>query len=50
MVDTRTDAEAKRKVWDMIRDIRIAMMVTMDEEGRFRGRPVPAGTLKPPTR
>lgn len=42
MVETRTDAEAKRKVWDMIRHIEVAMMVTMDEEGRFRGRPMRA--------
>jgi general stress protein 26 len=42
MVETRSDAEAKRKVWDMIRDIEVAMMVTMDEQGRFRGRPMRA--------
>lgn len=40
MVETRTDTEAKRKVWDMIRDQRICMMVTMDDQGRFRGRPM----------
>ena len=42
MVETRTDAEAKRKVWEMVKDIGLAMMVTMDEEGRFRGRPMRA--------
>jgi general stress protein 26 len=42
MVETRTDAAAQQKVWDMIRDVEIAMMVTMDEEGRFRGRPMRA--------
>ncbi|MBK1662857.1 pyridoxamine 5'-phosphate oxidase family protein [Paracraurococcus ruber] len=42
MVETRSDAEAKRKVWEMIKDVEIAMMVTMDEEGRFRGRPMRA--------
>jgi general stress protein 26 len=42
MVETRSDAEAKRKVWEMIKDIDIAMMVTMDEQGRFRGRPMRA--------
>ena len=26
----------------MVRDIAVAMMVTMDEEGRFRGRPMRA--------
>jgi general stress protein 26 len=40
MAETRSDAEAKRKVWEMIRDIEIAMMVTMDDEGRFHGRPM----------
>lgn len=42
MVETRSDAEAKRKVWEMIKDIDIAMMVTMDDQGRFRGRPMRA--------
>lgn len=42
MVETRTDAEAQRKVWEMIKDVEVAMMVTMDEEGRFRGRPMRA--------
>ncbi|MDO9708177.1 pyridoxamine 5'-phosphate oxidase family protein [Paracraurococcus lichenis] len=42
MVETRSDAEAKRKVWEMIKDVDIAMMVTMDDEGRFRGRPMRA--------
>jgi general stress protein 26 len=42
MVETRSDAEAKRKVWEMIKDVEIATMVTMDEEGRFRGRPMRA--------
>ena len=35
-------AEAKRKVWEMIREVEVAMMVTQDEEGRFRGRPMRA--------
>jgi general stress protein 26 len=42
MVETRTDAEAKRKVWELIREVQVAMMVTQDEEGRFRGRPMRA--------
>ncbi len=42
MVETRTDAATQQKVWDMIRDVEIAMMVTMDDEGRFRGRPMRA--------
>ncbi|HYZ34400.1 MAG TPA: pyridoxamine 5'-phosphate oxidase family protein [Crenalkalicoccus sp.] len=42
MTETRSDAEAKRKVFEMIRDIEVAMVVTMDEAGRFRGRPMRA--------
>lgn len=42
MVETRTDTAAQQKVWDIIRDVEIAMMVTMDDEGRFRGRPMRA--------
>jgi general stress protein 26 len=42
MPETRSDAEAKRKVWEMIKDVDVAMMVTQDEQGRFRGRPMRA--------
>ena len=42
MPETRSDAEAKRKVWEMIKDVEIAMMVTQDGEGHFRGRPMRA--------
>jgi general stress protein 26 len=42
MVETRSDAEAKRKVWELIREVEVATMVTVDEEGRFRGRPMRA--------
>ena len=42
MPETRSDAEAKRKVWEMIKDIDVTMMVTQDGEGRFRGRPMRA--------
>ncbi len=42
MPETRTDAEAKRKVWEMIKEVDVAMMVTMDNEGHFRGRPMRA--------
>jgi general stress protein 26 len=42
MVETRTDAAAQQKVWELIREVEVAMMVTMDEEGRFRGRPMVA--------
>lgn len=42
MVETRSDAEARKKVLDLIKDIQVAMMVTMDDEGRFRSRPMQA--------
>ena len=42
MVQTRSDSEAKLKVRDMIADIEVAMLVTMDAEGRHRGRPMRA--------
>ena len=46
MVATRSDSEAQQKVWDMIKDVEIAMMVTMDDQGRFRGRPMRAVKLQ----
>lgn len=42
MAETRTDDQARDKVWEMIRDIRTATMVTVDEQGRLRGRPMQA--------
>jgi general stress protein 26 len=46
MTTTRTDQEAQDKVWEMIRDVEVAMMVTLDEQGRFRGRPMRAVDTK----
>lgn len=34
--------EAREKVWDMIKDIKVAMMVTMDAEGHHFARPMVA--------
>lgn len=42
MVETRTDAEARGKVWEMIKDIEVAMMVSLDADGHFRSRPMRA--------
>jgi len=42
MTQTRSDSEAQAKVWEMIRDVEVAMLVTMDSEGRFRSRPMRA--------
>lgn len=46
MVETRTDQAARDKVWEMIRDVQIAIMVTLDEQGRMRGRPMRAVSMK----
>ncbi|WP_237214023.1 pyridoxamine 5'-phosphate oxidase family protein [Falsiroseomonas oryziterrae] len=46
MVETRTDAQARDKVWELIREIQVAMLVTLDERGRMRGRPMRAVKLK----
>jgi general stress protein 26 len=46
MVETRTDQEARDKVWEMIKDVAIAMMVTIDEDGHMRGRPMRAVSMK----
>jgi len=42
MVETRTDQAARNKVWDMIRDVQVAMMATVDAEGHMRARPMRA--------
>jgi general stress protein 26 len=42
MVETRTDQEARDKVWEMIREVKVAMLVTTDEQGHMRGRPMRA--------
>jgi general stress protein 26 len=46
MTETRTDQAARNKVWEMIRDVQVAMMVTLDENGRMRGRPMRAVATK----
>ncbi|UFN47549.1 pyridoxamine 5'-phosphate oxidase family protein [Roseomonas sp. OT10] len=42
MPETRTDRDAQNKVWELIKDISITTMVTLDAEGRMRGRPMQA--------
>lgn len=37
-----TDQESHNKIWDMIKDIRIALMVTQDQTGRMYARPMAA--------
>ena len=34
--------EAQRKVWDLIKDIRIALFVTQDSAGKLSARPMSA--------
>jgi general stress protein 26 len=46
MVETRTDQAARNKVWEMIRDVQVAMMVTLDEGARMRARPMRAVSVK----
>jgi len=46
MVETRTDQAARDKVWELIREVQVAMMVTLDEQGQMRGRPMRAVSLK----
>ncbi len=41
-MNTRTDMDARNKVWDMIRNIRVALMVTQDDLGTLRSRPMAA--------
>jgi len=42
MAETRNDADTQEKVWSLVDKIGTAMLVTMDEAGRFRGRPMQA--------
>jgi general stress protein 26 len=46
MVQTRTDQEARDKVWELIRDVKVAMLVTNDRDGHLRGRPMRAVEAK----
>jgi general stress protein 26 len=46
MVQTRTDQQARDKVWELIREVKVAMLVTMDEDGHMRGRPMRAVEAK----
>ena len=38
----KTDLEARHKVWDLIKDIKVTLMVTHDDEGALRSRPMAA--------
>ena len=38
-METTKDYGERQKVWEMIKDIRISIMVTYDEEGNLSSRP-----------
>lgn len=40
MVRNSTDREAADKLWDMIKGVRVAMMTTLDDNGRLNSRPM----------
>lgn len=42
MVATTNDEAGRQKVLDLIKDIRVALLVTSDADGRLRGRPMSA--------
>lgn len=42
MADVSESYGDRQKVWDLIKDIRVALLVTTGEEGRLRGRPMAA--------
>lgn len=46
MTETRTDQAAHDKVWELIQDIKVATMVTLDGDGHMRGRPMHAVKTK----
>ena len=39
-METRPDQAAQDKVFDLIKDIHVAQMVTIDGAGKLRGRPM----------
>lgn len=41
-MEASNDYKDRMKVWEMIKDIRIAVMVTTDDEGQLRSRPMAA--------
>ena len=46
-MDTLHGAEAREKIWSLIKDIRVAQLATTDDSGRiFHARPMIAQNLK----
>jgi general stress protein 26 len=44
MTTTRTDAEAREKVWELVKDVKTAMLVTLAGDG-MRARPMQAAKV-----
>ncbi len=42
MAETTSSLDDKQKVWELIKDIKIALMVTTGDGGQMRGRPMAA--------
>ena len=42
MAETTSSLDDKQKVWELIKDIKIALLVTTGDGGRMRGRPMAA--------
>src|SRR4051812_47163341 len=40
MTDNHRNQDDIRKLWSMIKDIRVAMMTTIDDDGTLRSRPM----------
>lgn len=45
-MQTKTDEAAQKKVFDLIKDIRVTQMVTVDASGKLRARPMVAQQQK----
>jgi general stress protein 26 len=41
-MQTKSDEASRKKVWDLVRDIRVAMLVTRDAQGAMSARPMSA--------
>lgn len=41
-MDLRTDMDARSKVWELIKNIKVSLMVSHDEDGNMRARPMAA--------
>ncbi|MFO1242945.1 MAG: pyridoxamine 5'-phosphate oxidase family protein [Rickettsiales bacterium] len=49
MVAVRDDSESREKVWDLIKDIKVALLVTHGEDEKLHARPMVAANERIPT-